>query len=303
MTNLMVQIPKDDVEPAFPSRDEQLHCELEKMNKNGKFIFYTHACQMLDPLFIVTSFTDGKDKNALAFQVILGECIVELEKTAKLTNQLELKFLHVGMTELTDCNKCIEKYGSSFHVKCFHLKPQEEQHQGFALVSLNMNSLHINSATMEFVNMEETLNFGINALLEHGILVIQVGSLFHRNIQDIIWKLMISFEQVKLVKPSICSPHLDIKYLICCGYRRVQSVEVPSIHWYYYLNSIEHEFTTKKNVFQRRACDLAKLLIVESTGIPVPKIDQCLLCLSNVCAQDENIRKFGTLYYQHHKLV
>ena len=113
----MLQIPKNDVKAVFPTRDEQLHCELEKMNKNGKFIFYTHACHMLDPLFIVTSFTDRKHKNALAFQIILGECIVELEKTAKLTNQIELKFLHVGMTELADCNKYLEKYGSSFHVE------------------------------------------------------------------------------------------------------------------------------------------------------------------------------------------
>lgn len=292
----MLQIPKNDVEPVFPTRDEQLHCELEKMNKNGKFIFYTHACHMLDPLFIVTSFTDRKNKNALAFQVILGECIVELEKTAKLTNQIEMKFLHVGMTELTDCNKCIEKYGSSFHVECFHMKPQE-QIQGFALVSINMNS-----ENMELLKMEESLEFGITSLLEHGILIIQVGSLFHRNIQDIIWKLMKSFEQVKIVKPSICSQHLDMKYLICCGYRQVKSFEVPSIHWYYYLNSIEHEFTKKKNSFQRRACDFAKMLIVESTGIQVNKIDRCLRSLSDLCLQDENIRKFGTLYYQDHKL-
>jgi hypothetical protein len=295
MSVLILQNGKNQTEPIFPICDEQLRCELEKMNKNGKLIFYTYACRLIDPLFIVTTFTDRDTNNSMPFQMILVECIPELEKTAKLTGQKELKFLHVGMTEQMPCDKCIERYGASFNVKCFY-KHIQSHVQEFALVSIN-----INVEKME-QEMFESLELGLNSLLVNGVMILEVGSIFNRGVQNIIWKLVQLFEQVKLVKPHICSKSVDTKYIICCGYRHVKSFELPSISWYSYLNSLENDFTKTKNSFQRRACEIAKLLIAEATGVKIGNIDCCLRHLSNLCLQDENLRKFATLYYQENKL-
>ena len=285
-------------EPLLPStpvqatRDEQLLCELEKMRKNGKLMFYTYACRMLDRSYILTTFTGHTNNDVLTYQLILNELLDELAR-------LNVSILHLndigGVHDGTNCLGYLQSRGLHAAVPCTHTTPAEA-----TIVTLNLND-----SSIGMDQMEDFLTTGLASLCLGGVLLVQIGSLFPRHTQDMLWRLRQLFYQVRVVKPDTISLYTDSKYIVCLG----KEEEAPRAHiqppldWYSFLTILENAYTRQKNEHQRAACTLAQDFMTLASGLQVERIEVYLRQILATCLADDNLRKYGTVFCRERKIL
>ena len=261
MQSYSLSEPMAQVTPAQVNRDEQLMCKLEKMRKNGKLVFYTYACRILDHLHILTTFTGCANNDAVSYQLVLHD------------EQLRLTPLTITLHDR------VQEYGTDN-----------------ALVTINLN--FYDDAEEQ---SSELFHRSLTALRDGGVLIAEIGSMFARPLQNMIWVLRQSFVHVRVVKPVTVAPYTDTKYLVCTG-KRVNLPREPPLAWYSFLTGLENEYTYQKNKHQRAACELTEYLVTQSTGLQVEVAEAYLVRILEACLQDNNLRQFATQFCRNNKI-
>ena len=111
---------------------------------------------------------------------------------------------------------------------------------------------------------------------EGGTFILQVGELYHRQTQLLLWVMFQSFEQVSVVKPPPSNAFDNEKYIVCHHFKRTvyshsytarmkESAELFEgcpLSWFSYISHIEDQFRKEKEIAQRKAEIITSLLVL-----------------------------------------
>lgn len=297
MKSDVLNLPAEQVAPVLPQRDEKLHCEIEKMRKNGKLVFYMYACHMVYPHHVITTFTENPNNtHAVAFQIVLGECAEELTKISRVRATQALDVVHLNDIE-----------GIHHKVECGKILLTPTTCSTTIIPEADLVSINMNDSSVGHEQNLAWLDEAMECLRPNGLLILEIGSMHKREIQEMLWNTKLNFQEVRLVKPHATPGYLDTKYLLCLGRHNHPTIkalpaDIP-LDWYMYIITLENAYTSRKNNWQKKACELATVMIGDATGVGVDKIEARLKHLLARCLGDTNIRKFGTAYCREHRLL
>jgi hypothetical protein len=160
------------------------------------------------------------------------------------------------------------------------------------------------ATVISFENVEITLK-KIGELTEHlcneGALLVALGEMYQSRVQLLLWVLYQLFEDVRLYKPLVSNVFDNEKFAICNGFTRKIRINITDwgkllescpLPWFSYISEIESLFQKEKEIAQRRAENLTKLLVFHRPFANANSLGK----MSTLCLSGSNIKKYCKKY-------
>lgn len=294
--NVLLKLPKKDVIPVQAKTNSKVLCDLQKINNQGRFLYYYYACRMTDPYHVITTFTNKINNHSLSLQIIIQtQLIKEFSKTVQINNKQYFDILYAEDThnmqiDLSQIIDAVQKRMTSPVLFTFRIfkNPNQKNSTFFSFILDDINNI-INSHHLK------------DLLLPEGTLILHANKLYNRNTQTILWQLYNLFHEVHIIKPDISPRYSSDKYIVCLGFNSTEKKEIsvlPPIEWYSYITGIQNEFTKIKNAAELKALELTQMIIAKNPYAT----EEVLRKLCDACLTDKGIRRFGTKYCMKHNL-